>query len=273
MPGPGAERGAGSDRPPRRRGGDAVATDGSPGFGTPPDLAGIDVVIFDKDGTLIDFHAMWGGWARELGTRLEATARRPVSPDVFAAIGFDPTTGRVSARGPLASSTMAGIQDVVEAVLRRWCPSVAAARRATEAAWYIPDPVALAAPLADLPALCDALRRGGRRLAVVTTDDRAPTDATLRALGVRTQVEAMVCGDDGFEMKPAPDPVFAVCQALVSEPQRVAVVGDSPADLAMGRAAGAGLVVGVLSGVGTAADLAAADVILGSVQELFAPQG
>jgi phosphoglycolate phosphatase-like HAD superfamily hydrolase len=214
---------------------------------------------------------MWGGWARQLGTRLEATARRPVSPDVFAAIGFDPTTGRVAAGGPLASATMAGIQELVEAVLRRWCPSVAAARRATEAAWFVPDPEVPATPLADLPALFDALRAGGRRIAVVTTDDRAPTDATLRALGVRTQVEAMVCGDDGFAMKPAPDPVFAVCQALASEPPRVAVVGDSPTDLAMARAAGVGLVVGVLSGVGTAADLAAADVVLASVAELLPP--
>jgi phosphoglycolate phosphatase-like HAD superfamily hydrolase len=212
---------------------------------------------------------MWGGWARQLGTRLEASARRPVSPDVFAAIGFDPTTGRVAAGGPLASATMAGIQDVVEAVLRRWCPSVSAARRATEAAWYVPDAVALATPLADLPALFDAIRADGRRIAVVTTDDRTPTDATLRTLGIRSQVEAMVCGDDGFAMKPAPDPVFAVCHALGTEPQRVAVVGDSPADLAMARAAGAGLVVGVLSGVGGAADLAAADVVLGSVGELL----
>ena len=65
----------------------------------------------------------------------------------------------------------------------------------------------------------------------------------------------MVCGDDGFPMKPAPDPIFALCQALRTEPSRVAVVGDSPADLAMARAAGAGRVVGVLTGVGTSADL------------------
>ncbi len=228
-------------------------------------------MIFDKDGTLIDFHAMWGGWARELGTRLEAAARRPVAPDVFAAIGFDPSTGRVAAGGPLAAATMAEIEGVVAAVLRRWCPSVAAARRATETAWFVPDPVALAQPLADLPALFGELRDGGLRIGVVTTDDRAPTDATLRALGVREAVGAMVCGDDGFPMKPEPDPVFAVCQALETEPLRVAVVGDSPADLAMARAAGAGLVVGVLTGVGTAAELAAADVVIASVAELRSP--
>jgi phosphoglycolate phosphatase-like HAD superfamily hydrolase len=235
------------------------------------DLSGIDLIIFDKDGTLIDFHAMWGGWARELGTRLEVASRRPVSPDVFAAIGFDPSTGRVAGGGPLATATMAGIEEVVAAVLRRWCPSVAAARRATEAAWFVPDPVALAAPLADLPTLFERIRAGGRRIAVVTTDDRAPTDATLRALGVRTHVEGMVCGDDGFAMKPAPDAVFALCQALRAEPPRVAVIGDTRADLAMARAAGAGRVVGVLSGVGAADDLADADVLLRSVEDLSPP--
>jgi phosphoglycolate phosphatase len=232
------------------------------------DLTGIDAVVFDKDGTLIDFHAMWGGWALELGRRLEMSARGPVAPDVFTAIGFDPTTGRVAAGGPLAASTMGGIEEVVTAVLRRWCPSVAAARRATEAAWFVPDPVALAVPLADLPTLFGELRAGGRRIAVVTTDDRAPTDATLRALGVREAVGAMVCGDDGFPMKPAPDAVFALCQALQTEPSRVAVVGDTPADLAMARAAGARPRVGVLSGIGTRADLGAADVVLGSIAEL-----
>jgi len=211
---------------------------------------------------------MWGGWALELGIRLEAAARRPVAPDVFAAIGFDPSSGRVAAGGPLATSTMAGIEEVVAAVLRRWCPSVAAARRATEAAWFVPDPAALAVPLTELAGLFEELREGGRRIAVVTTDDRGPTDTTLRALGVRDSVAAMVCGDDGFAMKPAPDPVFALCQALQTQPPRVAVVGDSPADIAMARAAGAGRVVGVLTGVGTAADLAEADVVLGSIAEL-----
>jgi phosphoglycolate phosphatase-like HAD superfamily hydrolase len=229
------------------------------------DLTGIDLVVFDKDGTLLDFHAMWGRWARHLGNRLETAARRPVAPDVFAAIGFDPSTGRVAGGGPLAIGTMAGIKEVVAAVLRRWCPSVAAARSATEAAWFVPDPAALAVPLADLPALFARLHRDGRRIAIVTTDDRAPTDASLRALGVRASIGAMVCGDDGFAMKPAPEPVFAVCQAMGTTPERVAVVGDSPADIAMGIAAGVRLVIGVRSGVGREADLVGAHLLLDSV--------
>jgi phosphoglycolate phosphatase len=239
--------------------------------GEPVDLTGIDVVIFDKDGTLIDFHAMWGGWARRLGERLDATIRRPVSLDVFAAIGFDPSSGRVSAGAPLAIETMAGIEEIVARVLRRYCPSIAAARRATESAWSIPDPVALAVPLGDLTAIFGRLRDDGRRIAVVTTDDRGPTDATLRSLGVRNEVGAMVCGDDGFPMKPAPDPVFALCQVFRSEPSRVAVIGDTPADIAMGRTAGAGRVVGVRSGLGRDDDLADADTIIDSVGVLLAP--
>jgi phosphoglycolate phosphatase-like HAD superfamily hydrolase len=234
------------------------------------DLTGIDVVIFDKDGTLIDFHAMWGGWARGLGDRLDAVIRRPVSLDVFAAIGFDPSSGRVSPGGALATATMAGIEETVARVLRRWCPSIAAARRATEAAWSLPDPVGLAVPLADLPAVFARVRADDRRIAVVTTDDRAPTDATLRALGVRDDVRAMVCGDDGFAMKPEPDPVFAICQVYGTEPSRVTVIGDTPADMAMGRAAGAGRVIGVRSGLGTDADLREADAIIDSVGALLA---
>jgi phosphoglycolate phosphatase len=235
-----------------------------------PLLEGIDVVIFDKDGTLIDFHAMWGGWARGLGDRLDAVIKRPVSLDVFATIGFDPTSGRVAPGGELATATMAGIEETVARVLRRWCPSISAARRATEAAWFLPDPVALAVPLTDLPAIFGRLRGDGRRIAVVTTDDRAPTDATLRSLGIRDHVRAMVCGDDGFQMKPEPDPVFAICQVFQSDPSRVAVVGDTPADVAMGRAAGAGRVIGVRSGLGSDADLRESDAIIDSIADLLA---
>jgi phosphoglycolate phosphatase len=47
------------------------------------------------------------------------------------------------------------------------------------------------------------------------------------------------------------------------------VVGDTAADLRMGRAAGAALIVAVLTGVGGRADLTPlADVVIASVEEL-----
>jgi phosphoglycolate phosphatase len=165
---------------------------------------------------------------------------------------------------------MAEIAEVIAAVVRRWCPSVAAARRAVESAWFEPDPVATAVPVTDLVALFGRLRDGGRRIALATTDDRAPTEATLRALGVRDHVSALACGDDGIGVKPDPAMVLAICAALQVAPDRIAVVGDTPADLVMGRSAGAGRVIGVLSGVGSRAELEPlADVVLASIAALI----
>ena len=235
-----------------------------------PLLDGIDLVVFDKDGTLIDFHAMWGGWALELGRRLDGATRRPVAGDVFAAIGFDPGSGRVRAGAPLAVATMGEIAEIIAAVIRRWCPSIAAARRAVETAWFLPDPVASAVPTADLASLFGRIRASDRLIAVATTDDRAPTEATLRGLAIRNHVSALACGDDGVGVKPDPAMVLAICAALRVAPERIAVVGDTPADLAMARSAGAGRVIGVLTGVGGRAELEPlADVVLGSIGELL----
>jgi phosphoglycolate phosphatase-like HAD superfamily hydrolase len=236
-----------------------------------PILDPVDVVVFDKDGTLISFEAMWVGWARELGGRLEAATRRPVAGDVFTTIGFDPTRDRVVPGGPLAIATMDGIRDHVGAVLRRWCPSVPAAMRILADAWFEPDPVASAVPLADLPAVLGGLRTSGRRIGVATTDDRRPTEATLAGLGLTALVDDVVCGDDAGPTKPDPETIVAIGRRLGASVGRVAMVGDTPADLRMAREAGA-VTVAVTSGVSGSAELEPfADVILGSIAELVLP--
>lgn len=132
-------------------------------------------------------------------------------------------------------------------------------------AWHAPDPVALAHPLVDLPALLGRLRADGRRIAIATSDDREPTVRTIAALGIERLLDAVVCADDGVPNKPAPDPVLHLCALLGVSVARTAVIGDSPADIAMGRRAGAGLVVGVRTGIGGDADLEGADLVLDSV--------
>src|SRR3954447_23473238 len=163
-------------------------------LGQPPNIR---AVVFDKDGTLIDFDAMWGGWIIDLARHLEAASYIAIAPQLFHAVGFDPATGVVEPTGPLAIATMAELRVLAAEVLRAAGLTPASAAAAIQAGWDSPDPVSLARPLADLPALFGALRARGLRIAVATTDDRAPTLATLRALGIAPLVDALACGDDG----------------------------------------------------------------------------
>jgi phosphoglycolate phosphatase-like HAD superfamily hydrolase len=244
------------------------------------------LIIFDKDGTLIDFNTMWISWVVELARRLEAAKlsigheelrnipsqhkQFSFTDNLFRTMGVDVAAGRVLPGSHLALDPMAELRALTVQFLQDAGLAPEQAEQAVAGAWFIPDPVALARPLADLPALFGALRARGLRIAVATTDDRAPTLATLTALGVAPLVDALACGDDGRPIKPAPDAILALCRKLGIAPAQAAMVGDTAADLRMGRAAGVGLTVGVLSGVGSAELLAPlADVLLPSVADLL----
>jgi len=232
-------------------------------------LDGIDLLIFDKDGTLIEFHLMWGGWVEELASRLEAETGLPLRDGLYSLLGVEQGSGMVLAHGLMAATPMRRIREVVEAHVSDAGAGPAAAAVAVERAWHAPDPVALAQPITDLPALLGRLRARVPRFAIATSDDRGPTERTLAALGVAGEFAALSCADDGRPTKPAPDPVLYLCAALGVPPERTAVVGDAPADLRMGRAAGAGRVIAVLTGVGDRALLEPlADVVLDSIEEL-----
>lgn len=232
-------------------------------------LSGIELVIFDKDGTLIDFQSMWAGWVRLLAGDLEGATGRPLADPLYLLLGVDRERGVVRSHGLLAATPMARIREHVVAMLRDQGLSAGQAETAVASAWRPPDPVELARPVTDLRALLATLRGSGRRLAVATSDDRGPTERTLTWLGIADQFDELACADDGEPVKPSPAAVLRLCANLAVAPIRTAVVGDSPADLAMGRAAGAGRVIGVLTGVAERSTLEAlADVVLASIAEL-----
>ncbi len=234
----------------------------------PDRFDGIDLVIFDKDGTLIDFDRMWSGWSAALVHRLaEATDPSLVAP-LSRALGLD-AADRIVPGSALAATPMGHLRVLAVETLIGAGLTSAAAEVAVAASWDPPDPVALAHPLADLRALFGGLRVRGIRVAVATADDRAPTEATLAGLGIDDLVDAITCADDGLPVKPAPDGILYLCEVLGIEPARTAMVGDSASDAAMGRAAGVSLVVGVLSGVGDVTQLEPyADEILRSIADL-----
>jgi phosphonatase-like hydrolase len=112
----------------------------------------------------------------------------------------------------------------------------------------------------------------GIKVAFTTGLDGDLARLLLDQLGWRnTLVSTIVCGDDVESGRPAPDMIRRAMQlAGVEDPGRVAVVGDTAADLQSAKNAGAGYAIGVLSGAGRADVMAKLPhtVLLDSIADL-----
>jgi phosphoglycolate phosphatase len=228
-------------------------------------------IIFDKDGTLIDFDAMWGGWVLYLAEQLKTVSGLIVREPLCLAMGYDDENKKVLADGKMAASPMSELYRLTVEVMRSTGLSSVDAENVVAEGWCIPDPVVLARQFTDTRTLFSTLHRQNIQIGIATSDDRAPTQAMIEAFDIEEFITTMVCADDGIPAKPAPDMALTICVRMKIDPSRVMVVGDTTADLKMARAAGAGLVVGVLSGVSSTKDLIPyADVLIESVGELHA---
>lgn len=229
------------------------------------------LIIFDKDGTLLDFDQMWGGWALEIARRLEGASGKPLIDLLARSWGFDPITKHVEPDGELAGKTLAYLHDLTLNTLRSDGFSGDAAARVVAAAWHLPDSMSLVRPISNLQSLFSNLHSLNIKIAIATLDDRAPTQTTFTELGVLKYVDALVCADDSVELKPAPDMILKVCDDLNIHPTQCAMIGDSVSDLQMGRNAGVGITVGVLTGLSNAEKLKPfADHIISSIKDLTA---
>lgn len=95
-----------------------------------------------------------------------------------------------------------------------------------------------------------SLRERDIRVAVNTGFDREITELVLRTLGwAEGVVDAVVCGDDVPQGRPAPYLIFrAMEKTSASSVHRVANIGDTVLDLQAGYNAGVRWNIGVLSG-------------------------
>jgi phosphonatase-like hydrolase len=94
------------------------------------------------------------------------------------------------------------------------------------------------------------LRARGVKVALTTGFDRTITDLIVQTVGWdRDTADAIVCGDDVPEGRPAPYLIYRAMEATGTHRVRsVATVGDTALDLQAGENAGVGLNIGVLSG-------------------------
>ena len=224
-------------------------------------------ILFDKDGTLLDYVATWMPLNHKAALAA-AGGDQGLADRLLAAGGYDAATDRVRSGSPLAAGTNREIA-VCWAALLPGCDLDDLARLVerifTEGGRHSATPVAELAPL------LARLRARDLCLGVATSDSEAGAHATLAHFGVIELLDFLAGYDSGYAPKPSPNLVDGFCRATGLEAAEVSVVGDNLHDLEMGRAAGAGLVVGVLTGTSERGDLAPfADRVLESIVELEA---
>jgi phosphonatase-like hydrolase len=93
------------------------------------------------------------------------------------------------------------------------------------------------------------LKAAGLKLALSSGFERSVVDLLVRRLGWGSLFDVVLAGNDAPAGRPAPYLIYRAMMDLnVHDVANVAVVGDTPLDLQAGSNAGAGWVIGVLSG-------------------------
>jgi phosphoglycolate phosphatase len=222
-------------------------------------------ILFDKDGTLVDFGATWFA-VGEMMALEAAGGNKARARQLLADAGYDFAAGKFRADSVFAAGTNADI-------VALWYPHVARSERdamVSEFDTFTAEAgAARCVPLAGSKEAIARLHASGYRLGIATNDSTSGAEKTLLSLGVAQMFEAAYGYDAVANPKPAPDTIIAFSDLTGLKPSEIAMVGDNRHDLEMARAGGAGLAVGVLSGTGTRETLAPmADVLLQSIADL-----
>lgn len=203
----------------------------------------IRAILFDKDGTLIDFQRTWGPATHVVLSQLcngDAAAYERVA----AASLYDAAQRRLLPGSPVVIETTYGYGKLWAEALGR--PLTKDFVDKIDRLFFQATLDHLTA-MVDLKALLASLRARGLRVGVMTNDADANTRAQLSQLGLTELIEFLAAYDSGYGHKPDPDPVLAFAKFAGVAPSEIAVVGDTRHDLDAARAAGA-VAVAVTSG-------------------------
>lgn len=230
-----------------------------------PQLSKIRGILFDKDGTLIDFNRTWFGIVMALGRRA-ASGDEPAARELVEQGGYDWQQQRFLGGSVVAAGTIADLVDL-------WHPKLDTQERHERIASYdgfiVGEGARRASGVAGLHATLATLVERGFQLGIATNDSEASARATADALGLANTFSAIIGYDSVARPKPHADQLALFATTTGLPVQAIAMVGDNTHDLEMAHAAGAGLAIGVLSGNSTRDELAArADIILDSIADL-----
>ncbi|MBL4873474.1 MAG: HAD family hydrolase [Rhodobacteraceae bacterium] len=224
-------------------------------------MAKIKGLLFDKDGTLFDFHATWGVWCAGFIADV-SEGDGAVASALAKAMDYDLENSAFLPSSVMIADSMDGIMDAVHSALPHW-ERGALMEYVVETASNAPQ-----APVTDLGPLLARFRASGLKIGLATNDNEAPARAHLTSVSVLEHFDFISGCDTGFGAKPEPGMLLGFADAMGLQPSEVAMIGDSTHDLRAGRAAGM-VNIGVLTGPAVFGDLAPfADVVLRDIGEI-----
>lgn len=229
-------------------------------------MAGIAGILFDKDGTLLDFDKSWQPVNRKAAL-YAARGDQVLADHLMRVCGMDPASG-ITEGGSLFAS--AASSEIVEAMVAAGAP-FPVDELTRELDRFFADGAAHAVALTDLKALFARLKGRGLVLGIASSDNEASIRRMAEVMGLMPYLDYIAGYDSGHGVKPEPGMIVGFAASTGLDRSAIAMVGDNTHDLHMARNARAGLAVGVLSGTSGFEALAPhADHVLASIDELEA---
>jgi beta-phosphoglucomutase-like phosphatase (HAD superfamily) len=179
-------------------------------------MCGLDAVLIDMDGTIVDSEPYWIRNEHELVAEFGGTW---TAADAHSIVGFDLLDAAVELRD------RGGVRLDPPAIVERLLDGVIADCR-RELPWR---------PGAQ--ALLGSIRDAGVPCVLVTMSWRRFADAVIDAAPDRV-FAGSITGDEVEQGKPAPDPYLAAAALVGADPARCVAIEDSPTGAASALAAG-----------------------------------
>jgi 2-phosphoglycolate phosphatase len=179
-------------------------------------IPNLQAIIFDLDGTLADtFPLIVASWNAALH---EPLGRQYTADEVVARFGLpdESIVRRELQKHP---------ESVVDAALEKYFEHYAQTHHIVQ-------------PFEGIETMLQTLQQRGFKMGVMTGKGRRTADISVRVLNWEKYFGSIITGDEVHEQKPSPEGVLMVAQQLHVEPTHCAYVGDSPADIGAGKAAG-----------------------------------
>lgn len=223
-------------------------------------------ILFDKDGTLLDYDESWLPVNRELAA-IAAEGDADLADRLLLACGMDPVTGHIVPDSLLAAGNTRQIAEGLVAAGSK----VDVVELTIKLDTLFSNAAEFSVPVTDLAAYFARLHARGFKLGVASSDNERSIRQTAQRFGFAQYVDYIAGYDSGFGVKPEPGMVLGFCAATGLKPEQVAMVGDNNHDLHMGHNARTGLKIAVLTGTGSRESLgAASDYCLNDITEIEA---